>query len=537
MTRFDRKLSRRQLLGTGAALAGGLALTPNALRAAPGPIRGVSRAAAQGQQFSGRVVIGTNANPEDPAKQALADAYRAKQPGVEVVWETQDREPEEYVTWLGTQLAAGDINLDIVSGNYVSTFRNYVNLDQYRKTVNPYTGNPWDEDLDWDFFRSLDASGQRNMLATRSVHINWFYNQDLFARAAVAAPPTTWTEFVDVCAKLDAAGITPVGANYDFQVPQWFAEVYFDQYHTHWVETVRAKEGDWNFDPELDGVFVFDATNPNLHNTYTYNQQRFFKGIKDGVLRFDTPEIEAIMTNMAQVFPRYATEDFFVIEDEQKYARFLQGQVAIMATGSWDYGNVTNDLAALGPERLAELGIDAGAVKPFAWSTFENPTMEGELVKSPVRSVESASGEYISIVNKDQAQTNLSVDFAMFWLSAAGYQPYLDGQMAAPEPFSPDGPLEVLGVTEPGEFQELFAQIKMLGNAETNYTGLWSSGAGDRTTQDLRALFQSALEAKITPADYATQLQAYLTTNLDDILTLGSLTQADIDDPARQPGT
>jgi hypothetical protein len=66
---------------------------------------------------------------------------------------------------------------------------------------------------------------------------------------------------------------------------------------------------------------------------------------------------------------------------------------------------------------------------------------------------------------------------------------------------------------------------------------LWSSGAGDVTTQDLRALFQSALEAKITPADYAKQLQAYLTDNLDTILELSSLTQADIDDPARQPGT
>ena len=535
MTGTDRRLSRRRLLGTGAALAGGLALTPGALRAAPG-VRRVSAAAAQGQQFQGRLVIGTSANPEDPAKEALAAAYREQQPGVEIAWETQDREPAEYTSWLGTQLAAGDIALDIVSGNYLPTFRGYVNLDQYRRTTNPYTGNPWDQDLDWDFFRSVNEAGERNMLATRSVHINWFYNQDLFTRAGVAAPPTTWAEFAEVCATLQEAGITPIAANYDWQVPQWFAEVYFDQYHTHWVETVRAKEGDWNYDPELDGAFVYNPEDPNLHNTYTYNVQRFLKAIRDGELRFDTPEIEAVVGNMAQVFPQYATGDFFVIGDP--YPTFLQQQVAIIPNGSWALGQLKTDLEALSPERLEELEIEPGSVQPFAWSTFENPAMEGELVKSPVRSVESASGEYVSIIRKDQEQTNMALDFAMFWLSPAGYQPYLDALAQTPT-FSPAGPLEVQGVTEPEEYQQLFADLKMLGNAETNYNGFWTSAGGGGSTlyQDLRNLLKSGLEGSITPADYAKQLQETITGNFDAILESAGLTEADIENPARQPGT
>ena len=36
---------------------------------------------------------------------------------------------DEYANWLGTQLAADDIALDIVAGNYQATFRGYVNLD------------------------------------------------------------------------------------------------------------------------------------------------------------------------------------------------------------------------------------------------------------------------------------------------------------------------------------------------------------------------------------------------------------------------
>ena len=37
-----------------------------------------------------------------------------------------------------------------------------------------------------------------------------FYNKDLFAQAGIESVPTTWAEFVDVCAKLKAAGITPL---------------------------------------------------------------------------------------------------------------------------------------------------------------------------------------------------------------------------------------------------------------------------------------------------------------------------------------
>lgn len=37
-----------------------------------------------------------------------------------------------------------------------------------------------------------------------------FFNKTLFAKAKIAGPPKTWSEFVAVCAKLKAAGITPI---------------------------------------------------------------------------------------------------------------------------------------------------------------------------------------------------------------------------------------------------------------------------------------------------------------------------------------
>src|SRR5258708_2770065 len=84
--------------------------------------------------------------------------------------------------------------------------------------MNPYENQPWDQTLNWDFFAARGTSGARIMLPTRSVHIMWFYNKEIFAKAGVQ-PPTTWDEFAEVCAKIKAIGVTPVAINYSYQLP------------------------------------------------------------------------------------------------------------------------------------------------------------------------------------------------------------------------------------------------------------------------------------------------------------------------------
>jgi hypothetical protein len=162
--------------------------------------------------------------------------------------------------------------------------------------------------------------------------------------------------------------------------------------------------------------------------------------------------------------------------------------------------------------------------------------MEGDLVKSKPRSVESATGEYVGIVNKSQEQVDLCVDFMLFWLSPAGYQPYLDASADDPT-FSPGGPLQIVGVEDTPKVKELFANIPNSGNAEAAYNGVWTSGGDSEFSIGCRDLFKNALEGSIAPEDYATQLQAYFQDNFDAYLELAQMTQADIDDPSRQPGT
>ncbi len=40
--------------------------------------------------------------------------------------------------------------------------------------------------------------------------VGFWYNKDLFAQAGIEAPPTTWSEFLEVIKTLKAAGITPI---------------------------------------------------------------------------------------------------------------------------------------------------------------------------------------------------------------------------------------------------------------------------------------------------------------------------------------
>lgn len=483
-----------------------------------------------GNKLEGQIVISLNTVIPDQAQQALSAAYQKVQPDVKLVFENVPGGAGVYPTWLGTQVAAGNIRPDIVSGNYFSTYRGYFNFDKVRDTTNPYTGNPWGKDLNWDFFVARNAKGERYMLPTRAVHTMWFYNKQMFGHVGVK-PPTTWTEFVDVCQLIKNAGITPVSANFIYQVNQWLAEIYFDQYHVDWVNTVRAQPGDWDYDPDLDGHFAYNPNDPNIHNKYTYNVQRYYQGLQKGTLRYDTDKMASIIKNMAEIFPKYATSDMFVITDQ--YLPFLQQQVAIMCNGTWSLPTLNQDMQQMTPERLKALKLpDNTKVKAFEWGTFENPPMEGAGVASPVRSVESATGEYVSIIDKNQTQTDTDVNFCMFWLSKIGYPSYLQGWLKSGN-FTPGGPLMINGVEDPPDIQKLFQGIKFLGNAETNYNDFLIGG------KDYHAfdIYKDALQGNITPTDFGKKLEALVKTNWTDILKKAQLSQDDIDNPAKQPGT
>ncbi len=483
-----------------------------------GKTSAATNAAVTRKALTGTVVISTAFPVPKSAQDGLVTAYNKEQPNVKVTWELPGS--DNYVPWLETQLAAGQIRPDIVTGFVPSD--KYVDFQAWQTRLNPYTSTPWDQALT---FKGLyDASGKLNLLGTRAVTVPIIYNEDLFAQAGISNPPTTWDELVAACEALRAKNITPFSANFTLNVAQWMREVYFDQYHTDWVEKVRAQKGDWNFDDDKDGSFTYDPQDPDIHDKYTFNLQRYYAGIRDGQLRFDTPAVVAYLDNMAKVFPSYAQADFATATDP--YPGFLAGKGAMMANTPGALINLTKDMEKSG--------------KSFKFGYFAMPNMTGDQIKTTqARAVESISGDYLSVIDKSAPQTEVTMDFMEFWLSRSGYDAYLKGAAQDATWSGPDGPLLIKGVQDPAPYTDAFKDLPSRGNAEASYNSLflnWGNGQGNFRAESQQILLDT-LEGKFSATDGAAKIQSYVSSNLEAILKASQLQNSDLDSPARQPGS
>ena len=485
--------------------------------------------------LKGEIVISILDNNRPDMRNAITEvaaAYNRINPGVKIIFEPAVG--GDYTIWLGTQLASGNIRPDIVSGNYQPSYSRYVNFDKYRYTTNPYTGNSWNDDLDFDFFAFRNPRSERVMVATQSVHTLWFYNKTIFDSLGLV-PPTNWDELIAVCEVLDAAGQTPISSNYTYMIPQWIIQTYWDQFNRDWHNIVRAQPGDYNYDDELDGSFVYDPLDPRLGSNYNYNTVRFYRGIRDEIIRWDTPEFVDMITQFTKVFNRYVNDDVYVQADP--YPRFLQGNSAMMTHGAWMIPTLRLDMANLeNLDRRKALNIGENVrLQGFEWGTFKNPSMEGPNVMGTARSVESAFGEYISIIDKNQAQTDLVLDFVKFWLSSPGYQAFVDGASAAGTNWFPRGPIMIKDVALPGALDGLYDDVEMLGNAERPINNFVAHPGHPRYFQQSLDMFKLVLDGRITPEEYAKRRHAFIVDNFDGILDVAGLTHENLDNPARSP--
>ncbi|GBG05967.1 carbohydrate ABC transporter substrate-binding protein [Paenibacillus agaridevorans] len=497
-----------------------------------------SSAETSGKKFKGEIVISLSKDSE-PATEAafkkLAEEYKKVQPDVKLLWEPGGG-GDNYRTWIGTQLTGQNPRPDIVSGNFQPTYDKYVNFDKYRNRENSYTGNKWDEDLNFDFHLSSNAKNERIMLPTQAAHVLWFYNKEIFDKLNIT-PPTNWDELVAISEKIAQAGYIPVATNYTNMLPQVIHEIYFDQYHKDWNNFAKAVPGDYNYDDDKDGSFNYDPNDPFIDTKYNYNHARFLKSLKEGDITFDNPGHVEMIRNLSKVFPKYSQQDLFVAEGGADYTLWLQQKAAIIIDTLGRLVNVNTDMAKLNdPERLEQLKIEDGSgLKPFEWGTFENPPMTGEYVQGQVRSVESSSGEYISIIDKNQEQTEMVLDFTMFWLSKAGYQKWIDG-MTESGSYAIGGPVMINGVQLPPQIDEMFGDIQIMGNAEVEINKVMLVGRVNDLKATGRDLFKQALEGKITPEEYVQKFQKLWIDNLDQIMEKAGLTQENIEYPERQPG-
>ncbi len=491
--------------------------------------------AAERPRYSGSIVIATVGDPTQTAGlRALAKAYKQFQPDVDIKIEVTGGSvggSDNYPTWLSTQLASGKPRPDIVSGNYCVGYAHYVNFDYYRRCVNPYTGNRWDQDLDFDFSVFRTTLGIRSMLPTQAVHIMWFYNVDMFERLGLS-PPKTWPEFMDVCAKIQAAGKIPTTLRFDFRYHQWLAEILWDQYSRPHIEHLRAQPGDWCFNPETDGVWKYDPADPFNSALPTLNLMRLERAIHKGIIRYDTPEFVEFLERMKEI-ARYTPPDFLVEQagaGADPYSLFVRQDAAIHLDGTWLLPQIDEDM-----EDLRNHKGGSGPLRAFRWATFEPPSLTGPLVKAPARSIESSAGVYVSIVAKNQPQIDRCVDFVMFWLSAPGHQVFIDGSIAEKE-FRPAGKLMVRGVKIPEKYERMNAVYAMIGNAENDVNRLFGlAPQGSRLTQDARQMLVQIIQGRIDCEEGAKRFQAFAEASVEETLRKNGMPMSLLDHPEADP--
>ena len=189
---------------------------------------------------------------------------------------------------------------------------------------------------------------------------NWvmFYNKSHFEKAGIAAPPTTWAEFIEDCDKLKAAGFTPINGPAS---GGWMPFIWFSQ--------------------------LVLGTNPDS-----------FVGLTDGSVPYDSPDVQ----NAFKVWGDMYAKGYFTDpreQDEQKF--FVDGTASMFLVGDWhtgafieagmkpgtDFGTFL--MPALTPEVQQAVVVEAGPIVVSKAALEANPDL-GKAVQA-MMGVEAAN--------------------------------------------------------------------------------------------------------------------------------------------------
>lgn len=473
--------------------------------------------------------------------EALAAAYNKYHPEATIVI---DLKPGDgYSDWVKTVAADYQTtDVDLVAINLVSERQDGMSIDwnEYMEEVNPYDadGKIWKETFGYES-QIKNVDGSFDSLSLQSVQVVWFYNADIFAEVGVEAP-TTWDELVAVCEKLDAAGYQPIAIEGDYNSfyamrMGWLSQIYADQTTRTQLDVTRAQPGDYCYDEDIDGSFKLDVTDPwNDDAAYvTINPVRFWAAVADGTLSADTVGTRTVWENFKKVFPQYAGGDAFFGTTDCMPA-FYQGKAAMTVHVGGFAVSFANDMKKLAAgEEITSNDAAIEGVKSFTLGMFNMPSMEGEGIEAPARTIEVPNG-FLGAFSKNAEHDAQVVDFVKFYSSAEGMGAFMGA--AIPAGYAPAGPSLVYGVEYPEEIAAAFDGATFIGNCQKQKCAAFARGLADNQ-ESTRAFYDLAcqcLKGEITVDQYAEgmakQHMQYLEAAMGDDISM-----ADLQNPANEP--
>ena len=535
-------MKRQQTTSKRWLVAGGLAALAGTL------IFGVGIQAQD--DLSGTINVNIKGENQD-VWEKMAKEYMKLHPKVKV--NVALKPQQGYADFINAGFAAGEPSFDIVLVNENAALLNegkFLDFAPYLNQPSPYIGGkPWREAIDLKAMQAINANAKVYALNLENVQILWFYNKGLFTKAGIRDIPKTWPELLAVSEKLKKSGVIPfaLSGNYDSLWASnggWMFRMYADQYTRSLIDDQRSRPGDYTYDKTIDPEFKYDPSDPYNDDSdkVTLNPLRRFKAIqasftdanaKNNRWRVDSEPMKALHKNLYDLLSKYTPPGWYGIDQNAAYSLFLQQKAAILLDGGWRLTGFEKDLA-----NFVKVDGKVVAQKKFSLGVFNNPSMTGEYVQAPARTISVAIGFY-GAPKKSFAQNKLNVDFLQWYTSPKAYGQYIDFSVKSPKG-NIIGPPIVKNVAFPASLKARYANITQIGNTEKSGTG----GAGARGLDDYQEsvrtwvnLMQEYLADKITTDQFAAANQKNIQDNFENVLKFQKLTLEDLNTPEKKPPT
>lgn len=493
--------------------------------------------------LSGKIVISTTTSAAAQAAwEALEKAYEEMHPGVDVVVDLKAE--DGYQEWADNVFNNADTTeVDIVNINFAKTssIGKRINFNDYVSVESPYSDGTWEEQFNYSSQVQDHVAEEMFQLSLSTVQVMWFYNQEIFEEVGVE-PPETWTELIEVCEKIAAAGYQPIAmagdyASFNYEDVAWLTQIYIDSSSRSNLELIRAQEGDYCYDPDVDGVFEFDPTDPwnDEDGKVNINPVRLLLAQQSGEMAAGTPGNRTVFSEFSKVIPQYCGgENMFGTDHEGAQTLFYQGKAAMFVDGGWQVVKYMNSMKELKESGviLDENGEEIEGTT-FTLGSFVMPSMEGEGIEAAARSIEVPNG-FIGAVSKDIEHDELVMDFIMYYSSAEGYSVYLNALLA--NGGSVSGPSLVYDVEYPEEIAAAFANTKYIGNAQKETAFIvWPFSYSEDAAREFYDNALAYFKGEKTLDEFVELHQQYLYDAIPYRMETMGISASDMENPAAEP--
>lgn len=448
---------------------------------------------AQAQRH--RIVVATQMMMYKEGMEEVAQEYMRLHPDVEVelIFIVLN-----YETWVRTQFSGGErMAPDIYNGNVTNNFGRmgrWVSLNNYLQQENPYTGLPWQDTLEMNLVEKSKEVGHYFHIPLDFIETGIFYNRDLFEARGYEVPET-WEEMMLLGERIRADGMVP------FAIPGilrevwsgqvgWMARMLGDVYYRDLVPMLMPREGDWDFDPYRDGVFVQDLDDPYDDMLVGINQERLHQAILDGVIDFRDERSRRIYERLKE-WSQHWQDGFLGSDTMAAHRLFLTQQAAMEIHHSGNVGFLFKEMEDL-PE-----------ADRFEWGVFPVPSIANDpLAVGPMRGI-GGIGSSLTVTKKsDPEHERRVIDFLMFLTAPQNAKILYNRAIELQRPIV--GPPAVRGVTLPPEFQERFEVFFGRGYEKINFRGLDDE---QESVYQWSVLLQDFLGDRISLDDFLEQYQ------------------------------